>query len=329
MKRFLLLTTTFLISQNFLFAQMTGLFHGAIKDKSGNLWFANIGEGVYRFDAVTEKFTNFTTKDGLPSNRVSSIRQDKAGNYWISTESGICIYDGKSFRNFTPAEKCRYDLEYLYEDSKGYFWFSTQGWGICRYSPASGEFRNFTKEDGLTSNTVQCMLEDKSGNFWFGERAGGVCTFDPVSEKFSKVSGECFSSQIMGIVEDNKGVIWFANLYYGLCLFDPVSKTYTPFTEADGICSNNVTNLFKDSKGNLWFGSDSGKSNAQANGLCRYDGKSFTRFTDKDGITRADVWTIVEDNSGNIWVGTKGGLYRYHQPSGRFVDYTNKVNAGK
>ena len=311
-------------------AQTSDLFHGAIKDNAGNLWFATTGAGVYRFDVGTEKFTNYTMKDGLPSDRVSSVNQDKSGIFWISTENGVCRYDGKTFTNFSTKDgKCPFDIEYLSEDSKGNFWFITQGYGICRYNPHSNEFRNFTKEDGLGSNSVQCMLEDKSGNFWFGERAGGVCRFDPVTEKFTRINGMCFSSQIMGIIEDNSGKIWFANLYDGLCRYDPSTNSYTHFTEADGICHNNVTCLFKDSKGNLWFGSDSGKSNTSGSGgLCRYDASKnmFTAFNDKDGIIKINVWTIVEENSGIIWIGTKGGLYRYHSQSGKFVDYTFKVN---
>src|SRR6187455_2045735 len=99
MKKKIFLFIQFLTLQLFVSAQMTGMFHGAIKDKAGNLWFANIGAGVYKFDPSTDKFTNFTTKDGLPSNRVSSIYQDKSGIFWISTESGICKFDGKEFSN--------------------------------------------------------------------------------------------------------------------------------------------------------------------------------------------------------------------------------------
>lgn len=49
-----------------------------LQDKAGNLWFSTGGEGVYRYDGIS--FTNFTTKDGLSSNDVSAITQDKSGN---------------------------------------------------------------------------------------------------------------------------------------------------------------------------------------------------------------------------------------------------------
>lgn len=170
------------------------------------------------------------------------------------------------------------------------------------------------------------MLEDKTGNIWVGERAGSVCQYNLTTGRFTKVNGTCFSSQIMNIIEDKTGNIWFANLYDGLCQYDPLKEKFIHFTDKDGICDNNVTCLYEDKTGNIWFGSDSGKSGTKGGGLCRYDGKSFTQFTTKDGLSNIDVWTIVEGNDGNIWVGTRGGLFRYHPPSGKFVDYTHKLN---
>ena len=313
------------------------MFHGGIRDKAGNLWFATTAAGVYRYDALSRRFTNFTMKDGLPTNNVSSILEDRAGNFWFSTESGVCRYDpsaalrtgSKSFTDITSKEGlCKFYVNCILEDRTGNFWFGTNGYGVCRYNPASGAITNFTKEQGLGSNAVQCILEDKAGHLWFGERAGGVCRYDSASGRFTKVNGEgCLSSQIMSIIQDKTGNIWFVNLYNGLCRYD--GKSFTHFTEENGLCNDTITCIYEDKKGNLWFGSDAGKSGTGSAGLCRYNPTSgvSTHFTEKDGIAKSNVWTIVEDNDGNIWVGTKGGLYRYHFPSGRFIDYTFKVNS--
>ena len=175
------------------------------------------------------------------------------------------------------------------------------------------------------------MLEDKAGNLWFGERDGGVSCYDAASGKFTIVNAGCFSSQIMGIVEDKTGNIWFANLYDGLCSYD--GKTFTHFTKENGLCNDSIDCIYEDKKGNLWFGSDT-KWNTGGGGVCSYDptksgtgGKPFTRFSTKDGLTNSDVFSIVEDLDGNIWVGTRGGLFRYHSPSGKFINYTGKVKS--
>ncbi len=308
------------------------MFHCAIRDKVGNLWFPTTGAGVYRYDVATGVRANLTERDGLCANNVSCIFEDKAGNLWFGTANGVCRYDGKSFTDMTTkVGLCiKYYVNCILEDRNGNFWFGTNGYGVCRYNPVTGAVTNFTKEQGLGSNAIQCILEDKAGNLWFGERAGGVCRYDTTSGRFTKVNGEgCFSDQIMSIIEDKTGNIWFANLYNGLCRYNPTSSEFTHFTEENGICGNVVTCIYEDKKGNLWFSSGVNKSGiirTESRGLCRYDGKSYTLFTAKDGLADMDVWTIVEDNDGNIWVGTRSGLFRYHSASGKFINYTYKAN---
>lgn len=307
------------------------MFHGAIQAKDGNLWFATIGAGVYRYDGISGKFTNFTMKDGLLSNNVSSLIEDRAGNLWIGTESGVNRYDGKTFTDVTMKNGlCGSFVNCVFEDRTGNLWFGTNGYGVCRYDPRSNEYTHFTKDDGLGSDAVQCIYEDKAGKLWFGERAGGVSIYDLASNRFTKFEGgACLGTQVMSIIEDKTGNIWFANLYEGLCKYNPVTSEFTHITEENGLCSNIVTGIYEDKKGNLWIGSDSANRDKNGGGLCRYDGNSYKQFTTTDGITQMNVWCVLEDKDGVIWVCTKGGLYRYHSPSGKFIDYTYKINSSK
>jgi len=329
LKQLLILLFAVFLSPCFAQSQagQTNWFLSSMRDKSNNLWFATPTQGVYRYDAVTNKFSQFTKANGLGSNGVFCIYEDKAGNIWFGTEDGVSKYDGKLFTRITTKDGlCQKGVLCISEDANGNFWFGTMGYGVCRYNPESGTFTHFTKEQGLGSDAVQCILKDKTGNLWFGERAGGVSRFDAAANKFVKVSGKCFSSQIMDIVQDRTGNIWFVNLYEGLCRYNPTSGEYTHFTEAQGLCNNNVTGIFEDSKGNLWFGSDTGKASDRGGGLCRYDGNLFTYFSEKEGLRNMDVYTILEDKDSNIWVGTKGSLFRFHSPSGKFVEITHKIN---
>ena len=316
------------------------MFRCSLRDKSGNLWFGTIGKGVYRYDALTGGFTGFTKQDGLNDDNIESIYEDREGNIWFSTENGVCRYDGrlndsvgqgKAFTDISTIDGLgKVHINCILEDRAGNIWIGSNGWGVCRYNSVSGAVTNFTKVHGLGSNAVQCILEDKAGNLWFGERGGGVCRYDSATGRFTKVDG-CFSSQIMDIKEDKAGNIWFVNLYSGLCRYD--GKSYTHFTKEDGLCNDTIDCIYEDKNGNLWLGSDT-KWNTGNGGVCRFNpsaapvaGSRFsTCFSTGSGLANSDVWTIVEDNDGNIWVGTRGGLFRYHTPSGKFIDYTYKLN---
>ncbi|CAD0003714.1 hybrid sensor histidine kinase/response regulator transcription factor [Flavobacterium chungangense] len=73
------------------------------EDKDKNLWLGTQEGGLVMFDRKTNRIKRFTTDEGLPSNTVLRLLEDKEGNLWMSTYSGICRFDKKrkTFRNFS------------------------------------------------------------------------------------------------------------------------------------------------------------------------------------------------------------------------------------
>ncbi|GAB5401310.1 MAG: hypothetical protein Aureis2KO_28950 [Aureisphaera sp.] len=72
----------------------------------------------------------------------------------------------------------------------------------------------------------------------------------------------------------------------------------------DGQLCHWVRNIFQDSRGNLWFGTNHF-------GLMRYNGKELEYFTEEDGLGAGRVNGITEDKEGNVWFCTYGGLTKY------------------
>ncbi len=120
-----------------------------LKDRSGNFWLAATGEGVYCYNGKT--FTHFTVADGLTDNTVSCMLEDKDGNIWFGTLTGVCRYDGKVMTNLALPDnniarstawelliKMTNTLKYpntvdsIKQDSNGNVWFTTK-WGIYCY----------------------------------------------------------------------------------------------------------------------------------------------------------------------------------------------------
>jgi ligand-binding sensor domain-containing protein len=67
-----------------------------LQDKYGNIWFSNWG-GAYKYDG--EKFTGFSTSEGLPT-EVTKIIEDNKGNLWFGASDGLRRYDGETFTYF-------------------------------------------------------------------------------------------------------------------------------------------------------------------------------------------------------------------------------------
>ena len=89
---------------------------------------------------------------------------------------------------------------------------------------------------------------------------------------------------------------------------------HTNFTTLDGLPSNEIYCVFKDSRGYIWIGTD--------RGLTLYDGYTFTTYTTEDGLTDNLIFGIAEDSKNNIWFTTYNTKICYYHPDRGFMEAT-------
>ncbi len=252
------------------------------EDSKGHLWFGSISRGVARYDG--EQLTYLTEADGLPGNRVTSINEDKAGNYWFGTGGGLVKYDGKTFE----------------------------------------VFNNFMGNTSADHNRVSNVLIDDDGEFWIGTWAGiyrydgkDFTRFELPKPEVDTIWNQDTEGWTSISMIDSQGSIWFTVDAYGATKWD--GETFTHYNKKDGLPSNSVQTVTEDEAGNLWFGTRvSEKDHPEpekrfgAGGLSRYDGKDFTHFPEFPGLSENDVYSTYADKSGNVWISTLAdGLYKY------------------
>lgn len=71
----------------------------------------------------------------------------------------------------------------------------------------------------------------------------------------------------------------------------------------DGLASDSVIGILRDSRGYLWF--------ATTDGVSRFDGERFSSYGVENGLPQARAEQVLETRDGTIWVATRGGLARY------------------
>ena len=76
------------------------------EDRDKGIWVGTQGGGLFLFSKKDGHFTQYTSKDGLPSNMLLQILEDKSRNLWISTFNGLVKFSLKTrtFRNFTQSD---------------------------------------------------------------------------------------------------------------------------------------------------------------------------------------------------------------------------------
>jgi len=77
-------------------------------------------------------YRHFTTNDGLINNRCGNVSQDSAGYIWITSDNGICNYDGRKF-TFFPGKRSTYYFSHTNTINmyKGQCVMATEGEGIA------------------------------------------------------------------------------------------------------------------------------------------------------------------------------------------------------
>jgi hypothetical protein len=94
-------------------------------------------------------------------------------------------------------------------DEKGKPVKDAAGKPFIREVGGHSNFTNYTSDDGLALNGVNCFIMDKAGNLWFGTQGGGASRYDGKSfTNFSTTQG-LVDNTILCLFLDKAGNIWF------------------------------------------------------------------------------------------------------------------------
>ncbi|MES2277192.1 MAG: two-component regulator propeller domain-containing protein [Bacteroidota bacterium] len=76
------------------------------EDKQGNIWIGTDARGLFKYNTITKKITQYTETEGLANNNVYGVVQDEQANMWISTGNGLSELAPTTgvFHNYTASD---------------------------------------------------------------------------------------------------------------------------------------------------------------------------------------------------------------------------------
>jgi ligand-binding sensor domain-containing protein/signal transduction histidine kinase len=250
-------------------------------------------------DSLQPKITKLDT---VPKPLTVVVPEKEGGSYSIHRPNG----DISKIMTAPPEKK----MLAVLKDAKGQPVKDASGNEFIMGTGGISNFTNFTSDDGLTLDAVNCSLMDNMGNLWFGTQGGGASRYDGKSFTTFTTTQGLVDNSVSCLFQDKAGNIWFGTQGGGVSKFD--GRSVVNFNTDKGLINNRITSIAEDNNENIWIGTVGGAS--------KYDGKIFTSFTTKQGLPNNGVKYVALDKAGNIWFCTQGGASEYNGKS--FTNFT-------
>ena len=253
-------------------------------DQFDKLWVSTYGDGIFRFDPITETFDHFP-HDPYDSTSISHPRitwgtEDAEGRLWFTTEHGINRFDRdtETFKRYYPFDGPENLIDNMfrniYLDKSDNLWFSggNAPWrpaisGFLKYNYETDTFKKFVHDandpKSISSSSTRGLIEDSQGNFWVGN-IHGLYRMDRENETFE---------------------------YYGY----NESSPYAPGEESG--TSKLPFSFMEDSNGLLWIGAI--VQSERANNIVVYNPENRTV---QNLPLKHAAWQLFQSSDGTIWV---------------------------
>ena len=275
--------------------------HAIDEDSQGRLWVG--GSKLLCLSGNTAQEYRLLGEGS--QNRVKSITQTRDGTLWVGTIGGLyrMIPGSGSFRRVRDISGT---VRFLRETSDGTLWIGTIGHGIYKYRDQV--FSQITAPDSLPSNTALNLFEDVENNIWIGTQAGMLrLSKTPIQSVALPDAGDYDAETVY---QDHNGDLWVAAA--NLFRFHDGKVTHVRFAGISGV---RVRNVFRDSEGALWIGTE-------GRGVFRQSGSRLVHYMTKDGLVNNFVRVFLQGRDGSVWIATDEGVSRWR--AGGFTNYQER-----
>lgn len=266
------------------------------EDRNGYLWLGTAANGLFRWDGT--RFDHVSTDNGLSSNHIYELFRDRDGYLWAATdENGVNLLRSNAFLRYSGRSNPLLNgVHAIHRSADGILWVGTEA-GLGRR--IKGEFRQVGGTEipggvwditGRPGGNLLLLLEDNT-----------VLEYD--RNGFTDLTAERNLGKVhtLDILADSRDRLWIAR-EDGLLRLDYLSGESRMFTTGDGLPSHTIWDMYEDSAGNLWLGTDEG--------LALLRGDSLTVFNTGDGLAHNRISHLTEGPEGALWLGTGEGISR-------------------
>ena len=304
-------------------------------DKQSKIWFTTKNKGVFVYDILTEKLTNYF--ENLTS--IKYLFCDSKGNTYVFSdrENSLFIIEKTDLVNQTYSYKNLFNTSeavsflMINEDKTGNLWISSSH-GLDMFSKKTGLIHYKSdpiKKQSISSNLINLTFIDETNNLWVSNYRLGLDKADLNQKPFDwnfttkeQANNAFLSSNITSVLVDSNNFLWVGASGNSIIRYDKNTNDIKTIKVKENK-KHMFSALFEDSEGDIWVGNYNGL------GIDKIDPKTLNikqtfNFTDNGGITESisSVRKFVEDKQKNIWFVTKSGINKWERKTNKVIPYS-------
>ena len=217
---------------------------------------------VYSIEGFCQQIPtiNLVMKDGLSSNYVTDIAQDKYGFTWFATKYGLNRFDGDKFTVYLKEPNKELlnsnDINKIATDTiNNKVWIANRWMGVNVFDCATQQFSSFlhdkNNQNTLISNEIKDILVTSNGNVWIATNQG-LDLYNPDNSQFIHYNTSTVpdfpSNDIMTLAEGSNGDLYIGHTYNGFTIFSPDNNSFKNFTHSsqnkNSLPDNTIHSIF-------------------------------------------------------------------------------------
>jgi signal transduction histidine kinase/ligand-binding sensor domain-containing protein len=303
-----------------------------LRDREGGLWIATTDKGLLHVH--NGLIDTFTQSDGLSSNSIQNLYEDREGNIWAVSPNGLDRF--RELPVVTLGQSQGLSSEHVssvFASSTGRMWVGNQS---AVDSLWQGKISTIPKNKLPGKNTTS-ILEDRQGRLWLGMDAGLYVMEDGHFRAIRTPDGKSLGV-VFGLVEGADNHIYAVVTGRPQRIFDilgikvlrsdplPALVPGSPFAahprggiwlpRGDGALAHYhsgrfessgqpfkmgfVLTLTDDQQGAVW--------GASVGGVVRWAGSDTGLLSTKNGLRCNTTYSLIFDSAGTLWVSSECGF---------------------
>lgn len=259
-------------------------------------------------------FRHFSVEDGLSSNSVRALMQDKYGFLWIGTDEGLNRYDGTTVKLYRLKDRGANEAISSLYSTLNKIWIGTDE-SIYIYDYETEDIMPFvlaTSQNIHIETNTNHIVEDKDKNLWFTTVGQGIFKYNTITNHLEQYEFKNANGLMASVLVDSENQIWAITNWGNSGLFklnkaENKFETF-PLSYESGKHDSNALVMLEDSEHTLWLGTwECGLQK-----IDKYSGKATTYLHPTDGKGATHIHSIMEYAPHQLLIGSDDGLLLFN-----------------